>query len=92
MFFGLIHGLGFSNYLRYLLGQETSIWKPLLAFNLGLETGQIVIITITLLTNFVLTKYLKVKQREWNLVISGAAMGIAFMLMMQRLPALSLNS
>ena len=92
MFFGLIHGLGFSNYLRYLLGQETSIWKPLLAFNLGLETGQIVIITITLLINFVLTKYLKVKQREWNLVISGAAMGIAFMLMMQRLPALSLNS
>ncbi len=88
MFFGLIHGMGFSNYLRYLLGQETNIVKPLLAFNIGLELGQIVIILITLTINFVLTRYLKVKQREWNLVISGAAMGMAFMLMMERLPAL----
>ena len=88
MFFGLIHGLGFSNYLRYLLGQQSNIWKPLLFFNVGLEIGQIVIITITLILNLIFTSYLKVKQREWNLVISGAAMGMAFMLMMERLPAL----
>ena len=36
VFFGLIHGLGFSNYLKELLGKEASIWQPLLAFNLGL--------------------------------------------------------
>jgi hypothetical protein len=62
---------------------------PLFAFNVGLEIGQIVIIIIVLLLNLLMTKYLKVKQREWNLVISGAAMGMAFMLMMQRLPALT---
>ncbi len=89
MFFGLIHGMGFSNYLKFLIGQENQIVKPLLAFNIGLEMGQIVIITITLTLNYLLTRYLKVKQREWNLVISGAAMGMAFMLMMERLPALT---
>ncbi len=84
MFFGLIHGLGFSNYLRYLLGNEQSIWKPLLAFNLGLEGGQIVIITIVLTLNFILIKYANVQRREWNLVISGMAMGISLMLMIDR--------
>ena len=29
LFFGLIHGLGFSNYLRMLLGSEESIFLPL---------------------------------------------------------------
>jgi hydrogenase/urease accessory protein HupE len=71
MFFGLIHGLGFSNYLRYLLGGEISIIKPLFAFNIGLEFGQIVIISVVLVLNFLLVKKASVKQREWNLVISG---------------------
>ena len=41
LFFGLIHGMGFSNYLKTLLGMEESIWQPLLAFNIGLELGQL---------------------------------------------------
>ena len=32
LFFGLIHGLGFSNYLKSLLGQEESIIGPLFSF------------------------------------------------------------
>ncbi len=85
LFFGLIHGLGFSNYLRYLLGEEISIVKPLFAFNLGLEIGQIVIILVILTVSFLLIKYAKVKRREWNLVISSMAMGIALMLMIERI-------
>ena len=84
MFFGLIHGLGFSNYLRYLLGSETSIVKPLFAFNVGLEFGQLVIISFVLLLNFVLIKYAKVQRREWNLVISGMALGVSLILMATR--------
>ncbi|MBN2892581.1 MAG: HupE/UreJ family protein [Bacteroidales bacterium] len=85
LFFGLIHGLGFSNYLKYLLGEEMSIVKPLFAFNLGLEIGQIVIISAVLFLSFLLINKAKVKRREWNLVISGAAMGIALMLLIDRL-------
>src|SRR4029077_17130587 len=42
--FGLIHGLGFSTFLRSLLGGEESIVRPLFAFNLGLEVGQLFIV------------------------------------------------
>jgi len=48
MFFGLIHGMGFSNYLISLLGSESNIVMPLFAFNLGLELGQIIIIIVYL--------------------------------------------
>ena len=45
--FGLIHGLGFSNYLRAILGGEQSLVLPLFSFNVGLEIGQLVILVIT---------------------------------------------
>ena len=83
LFFGLIHGMGFSNYLRALLGQEESIWKPLLAFNLGLELGQILIVAIILGFSYLVLNVIRAQQREWNLFISGAAAGIAFLLMTQ---------
>ncbi|MDB5239958.1 MAG: HupE / UreJ protein, partial [Spirosoma sp.] len=53
MAFGLIHGLGFSNYLRSLLGREVDIVQPFLAFNVGLEIGQLVIISLVLGVAFV---------------------------------------
>jgi hypothetical protein len=48
-FLGLIHGLGFSNYLRSILGKDRSIITQLFAFNLGLEFGQIIIVGIFLI-------------------------------------------
>ena len=85
MFFGLIHGLGFSNYLRSLLGLENSIVKPLFAFNVGLELGQILIVMITLSLAYLVIKLFKASQREWNLVISGAGMGVSLILMIERM-------
>jgi hypothetical protein len=84
LFFGLIHGLGFSNYLRSLLSAEDNLIKPLLAFNLGLETGQILIVLIILFISFLTIKFLKLPRREWNLIISGAGVGIALILLLER--------
>ena len=84
LFFGLIHGLGFSNYLRSLLGLEAGIVKPLFAFNLGLELGQIAIVIAILGLAFIFVNRLKVPQREWNLVISGAGLGVALILSIER--------
>ncbi len=47
--FGLIHGLGFSNYLRMLLGNQENILNPLFAFNIGVELGQMAIVVVILL-------------------------------------------
>lgn len=56
--FGLIHGLGFSNYFKAIIGQEESVVFPLFAFNLGVELGQLVIMIIVLLISYGLTKVL----------------------------------
>lgn len=82
VFFGLIHGLGFSNYLKALLGKETSIWQPLISFNIGLEVGQIVIVASYLLLT-TLINLAGVNRKEWTLVVSAFVLGIACMLMLE---------
>ena len=78
--FGLIHGMGFSNYLRSILGRDESIISQLLAFNLGLEFGQIIIVAIFLIASFILVDLFGVSRRDWKLVISSAVAGIALIL------------
>jgi hypothetical protein len=86
MFFGLIHGLGFSNYLRSLLGTEQDLLLPLFSFNLGLELGQIMIVLVVLLVSFTLVNIIGMKRREWNLLLSGAAIGVSLILCVERWP------
>lgn len=64
--FGLIHGIGFSNYLRFILSSKESIFEPLICFNIGLELGQIVILTICLVINLVFHRFVKL-YRIWVL-------------------------
>lgn len=82
LIFGLIHGMGFSNYLRSLLGKESSIVEPLLAFNLGLELGQILIVLILLILAFVTIDLSKKPKQNWNLIISGIIAGMALSLIL----------
>lgn len=85
LFFGLIHGLGFSNFLRALLGENENIVSPLFAFNIGLEIGQIIVVVIFLGISFVLVDLLKVSRRDLRLVLSSAIAGIALVLMKDRI-------
>lgn len=84
LFFGLIHGLGFSNYLRAILGSEESLFMPLLAFNIGLEIGQIFIVAIIMSFAGLLVNVLRIPRRDWILVISGAAAGISLIMAIER--------
>jgi hypothetical protein len=83
IFFGLIHGLGFSNYLRQLLGKEASLWQPLLSFNIGLEVGQIVIVGAFLLLTSIFVGIAGVNRKEWTLVISSIVLGVSLMLLLE---------
>jgi hypothetical protein len=84
--FGLIHGLGFSTYLRSLLGGEESIALPLLAFNLGLEIGQLLILGAVLAVGALVSPAL-VSRRQWVLLLVGATGGPALLLLTQRIIA-----
>jgi hypothetical protein len=86
LFFGMIHGLGFSNYLKSLLGSQESIFTPLLSFNLGVELGQILIVLGIGLMYWISQQLFAFRQRDWSLVVSGMAMGISFLLLTERLP------
>ncbi|WP_258100127.1 HupE/UreJ family protein [Marinoscillum pacificum] len=81
--FGLIHGLGFSNYLKSLLGKDESIVTQLFAFNIGLEVGQILIVAVFLAITFLVVGLLNVSQRDWKMTISSAVAGIALVLIIE---------
>jgi HupE / UreJ protein len=85
LFFGLIHGLGFSNFLRSLLGKDHSIVSQLLAFNLGLELGQIIVVVLFLALSFILVDLAKVSRRDLKMVLSSAIAGIALVLLKDRI-------
>ena len=86
LFFGLIHGMGFSNYLRALVGKDQAIITQLFAFNVGLEFGQIIIVGIFLAVSFIAIDVAKANRRDWKMVLSSAIAGIALILMKDRLP------
>lgn len=88
LFFGLIHGLGFSNYLNSLLGKSTNIVAELFAFNVGLEFGQIIIVSGILIFSFLLLNVFKVKKWDWTFFLSSAIFGISFIMAAERWPGL----
>lgn len=87
--FGLIHGMGFSNYLKMALEKGENVFQPLLAFNVGVEIGQIGIVFIILALSYLMTTKLRVGEKTLTVFISGAAFGIALMLLVELLLELS---
>lgn len=79
LFFGLIHGLGFSNYLKALLIGD-NILLELFSFNIGVEIGQIVIVLLFLFVGFIFSKIFFSKRNEWILFISSLILGISLLL------------
>ncbi len=80
LFFGFIHGMGFANYFRALLMDESSILIPLLGFNLGIELGQLLFVLLVLGVAYVVTNWLKMPQRDWNTFVSGGGFSLALVL------------
>ncbi len=89
--FGIIHGLGFSNYLRFILSKNESLFTPLLAFNIGLEVGQILILAIALIINFVLLKYAKIPQKYLPIILSVIIIAITIPILWETGQALFLQ-
>ena len=86
LLFGLIHGLGFSNYLKSMLGKSETIVAQLLAFNVGLELGQLLIVLFVLLLAFLFIRVLNVLRRDWLLFITGGIAALSLVMALDRLP------
>lgn len=88
LFFGLIHGLGFANAIRFMLTKGQSVGWGLLGFNIGLEAGQIAVVLFILLCSFLFVSFLKLNRRWWVWTLSLVAFGFAAKMVWERFPAL----
>ena len=86
LFFGLIHGMGFANSIRFMLAKDQQLWLPLLSFNLGLEAGQIALVSTILLSGFLLVNKFKLKRSWWVMSLSGSCLLIAIQMAVERFP------
>lgn len=81
LFFGFIHGLGFSNNFRSLMGDEDNIISLLFPFNLGVELGQIVIVICCLMAAFLVEKA-KINFKYWVFTLSAIAIIVSIKLLL----------
>lgn len=77
LFFGIIHGLGFSNYFKAILpGKPTDKLFPLLEFALGIEAAQIIVVLAVLVLSFIVQTLFRFNKRDFTLVMSAFVIGV----------------
>ena len=86
LFFGLVHGLGFSNDLKMIIGNGSGVFVKLLAANIGIEVAQLMIVLLVLIIGAVCLSLLKFNRREYILFTSGGIFGIALYIALARIP------
>ena len=83
-FFGLIHGLGLSGFLKMTLEDSERKLLPLLEFALGVELAQIIIVILILTAGSIAQYFLRIKKRDWVLVLSSIVIGIVIPMLFAR--------
>jgi len=84
LFFGIIHGLGFSNYFKSILGGDAnSKILPLSEFALGIEAAQIVVVFVVLILSYIVQTVFRFSKRDWTLVMSAFIIGVLIPLIIQ---------
>ena len=77
LFFGVIHGLGFSNYFKTILpGKASDKLLPLLEFALGIEAAQIIVVLVVLIIAYIVQTFFRFSKRDWALVMSAFIIGV----------------
>src|SRR5678809_699296 len=84
LFFGLIHGMGFANSIRFMLAEDQNIGLPLLSFNVGVEVGQIVIVFIILLLSYLFISVFLALRRIWVYLLSTVAIIFSLRMIIER--------
>lgn len=83
LLFGLIHGFGFADYFLSIVTGNRNIGFLLTSFILGLESGQIIIVTAFLVLSWLFVNNFGINRRDWVLVISSGIAGIALTYMFE---------
>ena len=77
LFFGIIHGLGFSNYFKSILpGSNFDKLLPSLEFALGIELAQVITVLVVLMVSYIVQNIFRFSKRDWVLVMSAFIIGV----------------
>lgn len=82
--FGIIHGLGFSNYFsRIVPGKPTDKLLPLFESALGFGISQILVVVAALVLAYMVQTLLKFSKRDWILIVSAFVAGVLIPMIIQ---------
>ena len=82
--FGVIHGLGFSNYFNSILpGSAADKLLPLLEFALGIEASQIIVVFLVLVISYIAQTFFRFSKRDWALVLSAFIIGLVLPMLIE---------
>ena len=84
--FGLIHGMGFVNVIQFTLAKSQTLAIPLISFNLGIESGQLMVIIFILYIAQVFISVLKIPQQWWTSALSVLSGITALCMCINRFP------
>ena len=84
LFFGIVHGLGFSGYFNSILpGSAADKMLPLLEFALGIEASQIIVVFIVLILAYIVQTFFRFSKRDWALVMSAFIIGVVLPMLIE---------
>ena len=86
LFFGLIHGLGFAREFQLMVGASDNKWAVLFEFAIGIEMAQVIIVFIVLIVSYIMQTVFRFSRRDWMLVVSSIVIGMAFPMVLERIP------
>ncbi len=84
--FGLVHGMGYANAIRFMLFSEKGMGLALFGFNLGLESGQIFVVLLILFFVLVTLKYKISSHRKLVLLFSALILFLSLKMAVERFP------
>jgi len=87
--FGLVHGMGYANYIRMMLSSNQNLVSSLFSFNVGLEMGQILVVVLVLSSKWLLERYNLVSSRVLTILLSIYISIVSLILAVERCQGLS---
>jgi len=87
--FGLVHGMGYANYIRMMLSSNQNLVPSLFSFNVGLEMGQILVVVLVLSSKWLLGKYNLVRAKILVIGFSIYISIVSLILAVERFQGLS---
>lgn len=85
LFFGLIHGFGFSTYFKMMTASAESKLFPLIEYTLGIEAAQIIIVIAMLLLSFIGQSIFRFSRRDWVMVTSAMVIGVVIPMLLSHI-------